>query len=292
MRPTLITDDMRYWCVAPDPRLRAQVVCYWMVEATEQSHRRPVSDAQALMIPDGHSEIVMNRGPGTFERWKLDTPRAAEIMRGSYVIGGRSHSVSTRSLAPLSLAGVKLDPRFLRLITGVPLDEFRDQTAALADLGRGELHTLEQQVAAARDAKAIVALLDGFLLRHLEARRATSAVDALSRRIRETRGAVGILQWAREAGVDLRQLERSFTRAFGMTPKKYARVIRFKHLYRRVFAAGAPRRPLARQIDDCYDQSHFIREFRHFTGHAPGALLNGGCRDHLSVADHLLECED
>src|SRR5688572_22757896 len=125
MQPTMVIGDMRYWRIAPDPRLASHVVCYWMVDS-KPGAPRPDDDSQSLMIPDGHAEIVLYRGDAGFKRWKLEDPSRADVMRSSYLIGGRSHSVATRSLAPLRLAGVKLDPRFLRRLIGVPLDQFRD----------------------------------------------------------------------------------------------------------------------------------------------------------------------
>ena len=291
MQPTLATPDMRYWRVAPDPRLRAHVVCYWMVEGLPEGMLTRPGDSQSLMIPDAHSEIVLNRGTAAFTRWKLDTPDAAEEMRESYLIGGRSHSVSTRSLVSLNLAGVKLDPRCLRSITGVPLDEFRDRTLSLRDFGSGALRDLEDQVRHARGAAAVMACFDRFFLAALNAASKPPGIaDALARRIHASRGTVPILDWAREARVDARHLERSFSRAFGMTPKKYARVIRFKHLYRQLQAAQPGRAPLAEHIGDFYDQSHFNREFRHFTGIAPRAFFRGG-GERFSVSDHLLAAE-
>jgi AraC-like DNA-binding protein len=244
------------------------------------------------MIPDGHSEIVLNRGSAAFARWKLDAPHRCAEMRRSYLIGGRSHSVSTRSLQPLSLAGVKLDPRFLRRITGVPLDEFRDDTLELREFGDASLLDLEDQVAGARDAAGVVACFDRhFLARIGAASPPANAADALARHIHATRGVVSILEWARQTGVDSRHLERSFARDFGMTPKKYARVVRFKHLYRRLL--GTPRgMSLASQIGAFYDQSHFNREFRYFTGTAPSVLLEGRGTEDFSVSDHLLRSED
>ena len=68
-------------------------------------------------------------------------------MAASYVIGGRSKSVFTRSTGGLRLAGVKLDPRALRALIGMPLSEFRDTTVACADLGVTALSELEERIA-------------------------------------------------------------------------------------------------------------------------------------------------
>ena len=74
-----------------------------------------------------------------------------------------------------------------------------------------------------------------------------------------------------------------------MTPKQYARVIRFKRAYRSLLEPV--HRPLATALDGFYDQSHFNREFRFFTGVAPGTRLAGSMCQATSVTDHLLQAE-
>lgn len=54
---------MRYWRLAPDARLRAHVLCYWMMDGA-----RSAVATEELLIPDGHSEIVFNRCTNGFER--------------------------------------------------------------------------------------------------------------------------------------------------------------------------------------------------------------------------------
>lgn len=285
MQPTLVTADMRYWRIAPDPRLRGHVMCYWIMEGAPT-----VVPGEEVLIPDGHSEIVFNRGTAGFDRWKLDTPERVEHMDRSYLIGGRSHSVNTFTEITLKLAGVKLESRFLRQLIRVPLSEFRDTTLKLADLRDHGLLALEDAIANAPTPEAITELLDGYFLDALRSRTSSAtAADALLHRIHEDRGATPILRWAREARVDSRALERGFCAATGMTPKQYARVIRFKRAYRELLSRGRVA-PLA-MLDGFYDQSHFNREFRYFTGVAPTAKLHGNMPQGMVVADHLIQAE-
>src|SRR6187399_656899 len=142
-------EGMRYWRLKPDARLRPWILCYWMVEPDPET-AVPASatdpDKLQLLIPDGHSEIVF-RFAGSFTRWSIDAPDRPAQMAASYVIGGRSKSVLTQSTGGLRLAGVKLDPRALRVMTGMPLSDFRDTTVACADLGVTALSELEDAVA-------------------------------------------------------------------------------------------------------------------------------------------------
>jgi methylphosphotriester-DNA--protein-cysteine methyltransferase len=286
MQPTLTTPGMRYWRIAPDASLRAHIVCYWVMDG-----ERSIVPTEEVLIPDGHSEIIFNRDTNGFSRWRLGERERCDHMSRSYVIGGRSCSIATRSAESLRLAGVKLDSRFLRAVIRTPLSEFRDATVSLVDLGDRRLQDLDHAVALAGSPTAIAALFDRFFLatqRELPGQRTSS--DALLDRIRIDRGATSILRWARDARVDARSLERGFCASTGMTPKQYARVIRFKRAYGDVIRQGRAV-PLSAQLDGYYDQSHFNREFRFFTGVAPTAKLSGRMPTGMSVSDHLLQVE-
>jgi AraC-like DNA-binding protein len=245
--------------------------------------------SEDLLIPDGLSEIVFNRGCDGFERWQLGVRERKQHMGRSYLIGGRSQSVNTHASASLQLAGVKLDSRFLRSIIRMPLSEFRESTLSLADLGDAQLLALEESVGNARCIETVIGLFDNFFLAATrELSRSRSAVDALIARIQQDRGATPIMAWARQIGVDSRRLERAFCASVGMTPKQYARVIRFKSQYQALISTDAPKRSLSASLDGFYDQSHFNREFRHFIGVAPSTKLAGRMAQGMMVADHLI----
>jgi AraC-like DNA-binding protein len=291
MNPTLARDGMRYWRLQPDVRLQPWISCYWMVEP-DATTRAPAgasaADEHQLLIPDGHSEIVFGLA-ASFARWRVGAPAARAIMRSSYVIGGRSHSVLTRSIGPLRLAGVKLDPRALRRLIGIPLTELRDVVVSVAELGWRPLLDLEDAVALSRTVGTLARTLDAFFLERLPAADEPAAIRPLVERIRASRGTQSILSWAREHGVDARTLERRFIAAMGMTPKQFARVVRFKHSYHQLCTAGVGGdKP---HLDGYYDAAHFNRDFRHFVGTSPLKWLAQSTAFRTTIADHLLAGE-
>jgi len=299
MLPTLVTSGMSYWRIAPDARLRPHVSCYFLA-LPSPSAEQSVAQAheEELLLPDGHSEVVFGLS-GAFERWQLGQPARRCTMRHSYVIGSRSHSVLTRDLGPVAVAGIKLDPRALPALLGMPLAVLRDETIGLAELGVPELLALEDAVASAGSAAGVGAVLDAFLLRALrDVPPADVNVVRLLQQIRQSRGSLSIMGWARQRHVDARHLERRFAESMGMTPKRYARIVRFKHGYHALLAATAEpagsRQRLAAAhlyLDGFYDQSHFNKEFRAFMGTSPSARLKATLAQATSISDHLLAGE-
>lgn len=279
---------MRYWRLAPDPRLRSWVSCYWMVEPEPSNKEAAARHREQVLIPDGHSEIVF-RIAGSFQRWRIDEPGKVALMDSSYVIGGRANSVVTRNVTSVRLAGVKIDSCALSRLIGMPLAEFRDSTVACADLPDRGLRDLEDAVANDFSPAQVAATLDRYFLRRLAGIERDRDVTPLLHRIRDQRGAVSILRWAQECRVDTRTLERRFVARMGMTPKQYARVVRFKHAYRGLTAVQADIHRT--HLDAYYDESHFSREYRHFLGVTPGARRAREAASRTVIGDHLLEAE-
>lgn len=81
---------------------------------------------------------------------------------------------------------------------------------------------------------------------------------------------------AAELHASQRNLRRVFHEVVGMTPKAYARIVRFQHALR---AARETRAQLdwseIASRTGYYDQSHLIADFRALTGSTPGALRLG-----------------
>ena len=75
---------------------------------------------------------------------------------------------------------------------------------------------------------------------------------------------------ARDLGWSRRHLTEQFTRAVGVSPKTYARIVRFDRA-RSLIAAGGSLGDVALDAG-YYDQAHLNRDFREFAGAAPTQL--------------------
>ena len=292
MQSTMIRDGMRYWCMRPHARLQPWIVCYYYVEPDPDVPAAlilPIDERQ-LILPDGHAEIVFVLA-GAFKRWRVDDAAVSTTMSSSYVIGGRSHSVNTRSIGRARLAGIKLHPDALWHLTQTPLGEFRDGTLALTELNHRPLLRLENAVTDARSAGAVRQLFDDFLLHELRDSIAQDPlVNALRRHVARTNGSLLLCDWLRRHQVTERTLERRFIASMGIAPKQYARVVRFKHSYLK-YLSDSPRGASKRYLESYYDQSHFDREFAAFFGMMPAAMASRSAIYRTTVSDHLLRSE-
>ncbi len=97
-------------------------------------------------------------------------------------------------------------------------------------------------------------------------------------------GEISVARLCDIAGAGYKRLERSFLREVGVTPKLYARMIRFQRSASGLASAARKGQSLP---DGYYDQSHFIREFKRFAGESPERFF----RRRQQISSFLLERE-
>jgi AraC-like DNA-binding protein len=92
------------------------------------------------------------------------------------------------------------------------------------------------------------------------------------RRLVETHGTLGVEAVARELGCSRRHLAARFGEELGLSPKRLARVLRFRRAH--ALLGERPGTPLAGLAAECgyADQAHLTREFRALAGVTPGAF--------------------
>jgi methylphosphotriester-DNA--protein-cysteine methyltransferase len=78
---------------------------------------------------------------------------------------------------------------------------------------------------------------------------------------------------AAEAGLSHKKFIKLFTDEVGFTPKVYARVQRFQRVLVRIFQAPEVDWSDVVEQHGYFDQSHFIRDFREFSGLTPTEYL-------------------
>jgi AraC-like DNA-binding protein len=113
-----------------------------------------------------------------------------------------------------------------------------------------------------------------------EALASAPAVDIVAeeaaRRIAVRGGRLRIAALARSLGVSERTLERRFDDAVGLSPRRLARVLRFRRAWEAASRAQVEAWSLLALDCGYSDQPHLIREFRRLAGTPPGRARSPG----------------
>ena len=135
----------------------------------------------------------------------------------------------------------------------------------------------EDLVGYVREASDIAGMIDQanawILRRTIDAPYRRDHVHQAAELIRRAPSTLKIEELAGLVNIGQRQLERSFKQRIGVTPKQYQRMQRLNRVNRLLLQGR--RMDLTEIAYACgfADQSHFIREFRLFTGERPNRFL-------------------
>ena len=153
------------------------------------------------------------------------------------------------------------------------LEEFVGTTTDFACLlgCPGESHRLHEQLAEAPHHRQRVRLLEDFLLGHLRLSAPDPLVTAAVAWLEQGKGTRRIDDLTHYIGLSQSALERRFRRVVGVSPKRFASLVRLQHAVR-LRTTGADFTDLS-QAAGYFDQSHFIKDFRRATGSAPDAFF-------------------
>jgi AraC-like DNA-binding protein len=99
--------------------------------------------------------------------------------------------------------------------------------------------------------------------------------DQLIKSIRLDGGSLGIKDMADQSNLSQRTLQRNMKSLIGVGPKSYSNVMRFKKVLE--FIHNHPSYDWQDVLYLCgyYDQAHFIRDFKKYTGKTPRAFTQG-----------------
>ncbi|MEU3193302.1 helix-turn-helix domain-containing protein [Streptomyces sp. NPDC006992] len=196
---------------------------------------------------------------------------AGGLMRRSVAIhhDGRQEGVLV-SLTPLGARAVYGMPAAGLAHRLVPLDEL------LGDLGV----ELVDRLRAARTWAARFAALDELLLRAVgrggdPVSRVRPEVAEAWRRLLAARGRVQVGGVAAELGWSRRYLTERFRGEVGLSPKTFARVLRFEHAHELATLHDPLPWADVATVSGYADQAHLVRDWSEFTGRSPTAWRRG-----------------
>lgn len=234
---------------------------YWdrAAGAPHRSRALPRGAATVVIDVGGRTDVDFYAGDG---HTRLDVPPAfiAGAGTASYVTGiDAAQTVMTVHFKPAGAVG------FL----GAALAGLEDACAGLAQVWGRPAAELHEQLLEAASATDRIALVEAFLLSHnrLPQRCPSAEIMAVLRSV-ESDPSVRISQVRAAVGWSPRRLTERFRAEVGLAPKAYQRVRRLQGALRRLDGDARRGADIAADLG-YFDQAHFVREFREFTGMTP-----------------------
>jgi len=255
---------MRFHYYIPAPPLSDFVAMLWLYEDYHQPHKKE------RLLPDGSMELVINLNEDRVRVYDpLDTERS-HTLHGSVVVGAHSEFFVIDTAQQHSVLGAHFKPGGAFPFFDPPARELQNTLLSLEDLWGGFADRLRERVLESGTPQGMFRVLEQELLARggLRLERHPAVTFALrefhglphTRTIADVTGRIGL---SAKRFIDV------FSDEVGLTPKLFCRVRRFQRVLRQV-GKGWPVEWAAVAADCGYfDQAHFIRDFRAFSGLNP-----------------------
>ncbi|WP_431213092.1 helix-turn-helix domain-containing protein [Puia sp. P3] len=140
----------------------------------------------------------------------------------------------------------------------IPAENFFTKTAA---------RDLVDAISEANDNSTRIRRTEAFLTQQLRGNGPDPLVNEAVRLIKESRGLIKIKDLAHALYISQDPLEKRFRTQIGSTPKQYSSIIRLRNIIDNW--SSYPSLTSASYDAGYFDQSHFIKDFRTFTGESP-----------------------
>lgn len=253
---------MRFQNIEPHPLLKGYIEKMWLFES---SGRMPVDDLK-LVVPNGNLKLTVafRNGIVASMNGQLFASKEQRISLTGLVdvpvILDVDKDVVTGTIcAEFNPQGAY---RFFRL----PLNNIKNEIHSLEDIEGRIVKELEEKIANVESVEGKLALLQQFLLKQMCLQQEDPVFEYCVAKIISSKGKVTIKELEKKTGYSSRWLNMKFKDKLGVSPKNLATIIRFKQYYNAV-SNNDERSFLKNDFYDLYyDPSHFMKEFRRFTG--------------------------
>jgi AraC-like DNA-binding protein len=221
------------------------------------------------VFPCGCMEIVFNLGNGNWQTQPGDefvTTPPIELW------GQLNRPLPVRSIGRNTMLGARFYPHAAASILPDKVNLFNNQVIDYGAIADKSVNTLQEQLRETKTWNKRIALLEAYLLQQIEhAGKRLGKVDVVKDLMYELRHQdiyETMETIATRYGISARYMQQLFLQYTGLTPKLYSQINRFQHSLRLVRNRNTSLTDIAYECGYA-DQSHFIKEFKAFTGTTP-----------------------
>lgn len=261
---------MNYREISPGERLKPYVKCYYLYESSSEN------SFVDTVFPSGYTEIIFNLGTGQWQTFTADqfvTTPSIELW------GQIIKPLTVRSIGKNTMLGIRFFSHAMSCFVENNIDSLNNQVIDFKDLTGNVVGTLHSKLLETSALDKRIALVEDFLLNRLSlCKRKHGKIAVLNNIMHELKQENffdNIENVASRYGITSRYLQKLFLQYTGLTPKLYTKINRFQNSLRLVTQSNTSLTSIAY---DCgyFDQSHFIREFKSFTGLTPSGYTSTG----------------
>ena len=260
----LTKDGIHYWIGIPQFPVNLYVD-YFMI-----CHGVPAFQ-QEYIFPNNEAEIFFNLGDVNFASGKEEN--VLLTFSKTIVSGLRSERLTITPGGIFSIAGVRFNIFGFYQLFKIPSSEFTDKNFDGSDVWNSEMSLMHEQLMNAGDTKQRMELLERWIKAIISKRDVRDALVWKKLTPALTYTSLSLQDYLAAAmGYSHKHVIHLFKEKCGLAPKMIQRVFRFNRVLIKALQQSSMNWTSLSHEGGYTDQSHFIRDFKQFTGFTPQAL--------------------
>ena len=280
---------MKYIRHAPSPLLKAYIDYFYYIDGAMPYPREKV-------LPTGWLDLEVNLG-GAIQIYDASGSIPVATCVGSWWAGVWSTYGTVEWPQDIQLVGIHFKPGGAYPFLNFPLSDLHNRIVPADAIWGCFAAELYERLCTAPSIPVRLALFERLLLNRLRAApHGLKAVRYGVTEIARQNGALSIKALRDDMGFSQNHLLTQFKRMVGISPKALARLYRLKHILRSIDPVQDVDWTRIAHQSGYYDQAHFNKDFRAFTGHSPTGYLQLRRQSHAASPDrdrlvHILPAE-
>ncbi len=264
------TDMLEFTILQPPKSLLGEVECFRLVTC-------PAKGRLAIKVcPNGLPGIVFQHRHGQSAIENIVTDSGRVVSTPLLFVHGQITEITVMNfVGPFTTIQAVLKPYALKTLFGLNATELTDGSTTLERLCPGvpAARDLDRALVATNDDQGRIARFAGFLERLVAGDRnrdelVEAGIELISRNIKT----VTVKLLHERLGLSERQFERRFLAATGVSPRFFIRVRRVNEAFRLMDTGRFERLSDVAYELNYFDQSHFIRDVKAFSGTTPKSI--------------------
>jgi len=251
----------------PSPALKPYIRHYYIFE----SNANIAFDD--TVFPSGDMEVIFNLGEGA---WEAEVENEFYKNPAIELWGQITKPLAIRSKGRHSMLGIRFLTHSAAYFFDDEMGVFNNRVTDLSDIIGKPAKILHAQLLEETVPENRIALIEDFLMKRLSRNEKKSfSIDKVAHiltSIKNNAAETNISNIATKHGITPRYLQKIIYQHTGLSPKSFNKIYRFQHSLKLISKNDQPFTSIAYECG-YFDQSHFIRDFKSFTGVTPSAYL-------------------
>lgn len=246
----------------PNIELTEFVKRYWTLDGERENI--PLKNT---IVPDGTMKLIFHYG----DTYKHHSQNGEiTILPKCFLIG---QLTKPYVIEPVGVTGsfvVQFKPNGFLPFSTIPIKEMENKAIPLDILFGEDGRKLGEQILNANSTPERIQIIEIFLFKQLAKKKTIDyIVKSTVETIFDRKGQFSVNEFSEKNHINRRQLARKFSSAIGLSPKQLAKTIRIQETLKVLLNEEITSLTDLAYENEYFDQAHFIKEFREFTGLTP-----------------------